>query len=163
MRPPAPLLFAAALSALAGFAVAPAATPDPGAAIAVIVAPAHPRHLALEELALIYRRKKLFWNEGTRVNPVNLQPTHAVRRAFSSAVLGSTPEELQPYWNDMYFHGVSPPFVLSSEEAVIRFVAQTPGAIGYVSYCSADARVSVALVISNGRASGDGAGLACPK
>jgi ABC-type phosphate transport system substrate-binding protein len=53
---------------------------------------------------------------------------------------------------------------LSSQEAVLRFVAQTPGAVGYVSYCVVDARVKVALVITAaGQVSEDNAKINCPK
>jgi hypothetical protein len=64
---------------------------------------------------------------------------------FSTRIFGHNPEELEDYWRDMYFHGVLPPFVLASEEAVIRFVASTPGGIGYVSQCLVDSRVSVVV------------------
>lgn len=99
----------------------------------------------LTDLTLIYRRKKLVWVNGERLRPTNLPPDHPLRRAFSQIVLGSSPEGLAQYWNTMYFQGVSPPHVLASEEAVLRFVADTPGAIGYVSACKADARVKPAL------------------
>ena len=38
----------------------------------------------------------------------------------------------------------------SSEEAVIRFVASTPGAVGYISACVADKRIAVLTVIDEG-------------
>jgi len=116
------------------------------------------------ELAAIYRRKRNYWEDGTKIQPVNLPADNPTRRAFSKAVLGYAPEELEQYWNDRYFHGVLPPYVLSSEEAVLRFVAETPGAIGYVPYCDADKRVTVVLVISaKGHVSGSAADIACPK
>ena len=116
------------------------------------------------ELAEIYRRKRNYWEDGTKIQPVNLPADSPTRRAFSKAVLGYAPEELEQYWNDRYFHGVLPPYVLSSEEAVLRFVAETPGAIGYVPYCDADKRVTVVLVISaKGHVSGSAADIACPK
>ncbi len=99
----------------------------------------------LADLSLIYRRKKLAWASGERLRPTNLPPDHPLRRSFSQHVLGSSPESLAQYWNAMYFQGVSPPYVLASEEAVLRFVADTPGAIGYVSACKADARVKPIL------------------
>ena len=148
--------------AVAGFSLAGAAEPEK--AVAVVVAANHGKGPGIDELALIYRRKKLFWADGTKVNPVNLPSTHALRRLFSKVVLNSTPEDLESYWNNMYFHGVSPPFVLSSEEAVVRFVAQTPGAIGYVSYCDVDSRVKVALVFTaSGPISEDAAKATCQK
>jgi hypothetical protein len=67
-------------------------------------------------------------------------------------VLHKTPEELEDYWRDLYFNGISPPFVLASEEAMIRFVASTPGAVGYVSQCVADKRVVVVATIDGGPA-----------
>jgi hypothetical protein len=47
----------------------------------------------------------------------------------------------------MYFHGVLPPYVLASEEAVILFVSATPGAIGYVSACIPEHGVDVVLLV----------------
>jgi ABC-type phosphate transport system substrate-binding protein len=135
-------------------------------AIAVVVAPGQERKLDVDELALIYRRKKLFWSEGVRVTPINLEANDPLRQLFSQRVLRISPEAMQRYWNDMYFNGVSPPHVLASAEAVLRFVAQTPGAVGYVAYCDADPRVHVALVltpagpVSEKVATG---GLSCPK
>lgn len=117
--------------------------------IAVIVAPGHAKGVKKEDVTLIFKRKKLFWSDGSKAQPVNLPVSSLLRRAFSQAVLGATPEELEKYWNDLYFHGVSPPFVLSSEQAILRFVAETPGAVGYVPFCAVDARVEVALVISS--------------
>ena len=132
--------------------------------MAVIVSPGHAKGLKKEDLALIFKRKKLFWNDGSKVQPVNLPAANAYRRAFSQAILGTNPEELEKYWNDVYFHGISPPFVLSSEHAVLHFVAETPGAIGYIPFCSADTHVDIALVISaNGHVSEDIGSVACPR
>ncbi len=118
--------------------------------IAVIVAPGHVRNLKKDDLMLLFKRKKLFWADGIKAQPVNLPASHPLRRSFSQVVLGHTPEELEKYWNDLYFHGISPPYVLASDEAVLRFVAETPGAIGYVPFCSADSRVAVVFVIASG-------------
>ncbi len=132
--------------------------------MAVIVAPGHAKGLRKEDLTLIFKRKKQFWNDGSKVQPVNLPASNPLRRAFSQAVLGASPEELEKYWNDIYFHGISPPFVLSSEHAVMHFVAETPGAIGYVPFCSVDAHVEIALVISAaGHVIDDIASVTCPK
>jgi ABC-type phosphate transport system substrate-binding protein len=113
---------------------------------AVIVGPSAAEHrLTRESLALIFKRKQNYWENGTRVLPVNLPPTHALRRAFSLSVLGNAPEAMEDYWREMYFHGVLPPHVLESEEAVILFVNSTPGAIGYISGCPADRKINVAM------------------
>lgn len=117
-------------------------------ALAVVVARNFPeKSVSVRDLLLIYKRKLMFWNSGMRIHPVNLPSEEAARRQFSLAVLKSLPEEQASYWNDMYYHGISPPHVMSSPEAVLRFVADTKGAIGYVPVCAVDARVDVILWI----------------
>lgn len=117
-------------------------------ALAVIVAPQQAGRISgLADLALVYRRKRLLWEDGTRMQPANLPPEHPLRRNFSQRVLGASPKSLAQYWSTMYFHGISPPHVFGSEEAVLRFVAETPGALGYVSACEVDARVKAVLWI----------------
>ena len=142
----------------------PVLVPAADEPLAVIVAPGHAKGLNKEELTLIFKRKKLFWNDGSKVQPVNLPASNIYRRIFSQVVLGTSPEELEKYWNDVYFHGISPPFVLSSEHAVMHFIAETPGAIGYVPFCSIDTHVEVALVITaSGHISDDATAVVCPK
>ena len=117
---------------------------------AVIAAPGiTERRMTKESVSLIFRRKQNYWEDGTRIQPVNLPPSHPLRRAFSLSILGNLPEQMEDYWREMYFHGVLPPHVLASEEAVILFVASTPGAIGYVSTCLPDRKVSVALIVGD--------------
>jgi hypothetical protein len=96
-----------------------AGTPDTGVAVIMAPSAAQPR-LDRDELALIFKRKKRFGDDGRHIQPVNLPANHPLRRAFSMQVFGNNPEDLEDYWRDMYFHGVLPPFVLASEEAVIR-------------------------------------------
>jgi len=115
---------------------------------AVIAAPGATEHrLTRESVALIFRRKQNYWENGMRIQPVNLPPANPLRQAFSRAILGRSPEALEDYWREMYFHGVLPPHVLASEEAVVLFVSSTPGAIGYVSTCVPEHRVHLVLMV----------------
>lgn len=98
-------------------------------------------------VAGIFARKRQLWHDRSAILPVNLPASHPLRRNFSRWVFGRTPEEMQDYWNDQYFHGVIPPPVLASEEAVLRFVSSTPGAVGYVSVCLVDSRVAVLAIV----------------
>jgi len=69
-----------------------------GEQVAVIAHPSHPTNtVSREELSRIYRGKKLFWDNGTRIIPVNLAADHPCRRRFSRLVLGLLPEEMQEY------------------------------------------------------------------
>jgi len=101
----------------------------------------------------MFAKKRLFWSDHSPVVPVNLTVSHPVRRSFSALIFKKTPEQLQDYWNDQYFHGVVPPPVLASEEAVLRFVASTRGAVGYVSACNVDGRVDVIALIQGSEGS----------
>jgi len=135
------LLFA---SLLAAILVPWSAGADEVTPIAIIAPLAQTsRAISEAELSLIFWRKKLYWAGSKRIRPVNLSTDQALRRQFSQRVLGSLPETQTEYWNGLYYHGTSPPHVVSSEEAMLRFVAETPGAIGYVSACKADDRVDV--------------------
>lgn len=82
-------------------------------------------------------------DSGNPLVALNLPPDEALREAFSLYVLGQRPGGMQRFWTEQYFHGVSPPFVVRSPEAMLRFVAETPGAIGYVALCQVDKRVQV--------------------
>ncbi len=133
--------------------------------IAVITSASDPkRTVSIEDLALIYRRKRLYWPDGSKVVPINLPASSQERRDFSTALFAEPVEASESYWNDMYFHGITPPFVASSVEAVMRFVAQSSTSIGYVPLCSVDHRVSVILVLdANGVVSNPQAAMAaCP-
>jgi len=106
------------------------------------------RDVALEpvnDLVLnrIFMKKLTTDKLGELLAPVNLPPTHPVRIAFSKEALRESAKASARYWNKQYFLGISPPFVLNSQEAVLRFVTDTPGGIGYVLDCLADDRVNI--------------------
>jgi hypothetical protein len=72
-----------------------------------------------------------------------------LRVAFSQSLFKKRPDALEAYWNVQYFQGITPPHVLSSEEAMLRFVASTAGAIGYALPCHIDERVQVLWTLSS--------------
>lgn len=157
--PPALRWLAAALAS-AGLA-ATAAADEPW--IAVIAEAGQQASIDSAALARIYRRRTQVDGDGHRYIPVNLPADQPLRRRFSRAVLGVEPEALDAYWNQQYFLGVTPPHVLGSEAAVSRFVAATPGAIGYRGACPDDSAVRVILLIDPaGALHPPGAAPACP-
>ena len=114
--------------------------------IAVIVAPDfHQTITDSDDVARIFRRRLRVAEDGTLIVPVNLPIDHPLRLAFSLVLFDMPPDAMESYWNERYFHGISPPHVVTSSEAMLRFVASTPGAIGYVRGCERDARVEVLL------------------
>lgn len=132
--------------------VPPVVLAEEAETIAVIVPKSgNLRNSSKAELALIFWRKKLYWGNGRRIEPVNLLPESVMRRRFSQSILDSLPEDQLEYWNALYFHGTTPPHVVRSQEAMLRYVAETPGSIGYVNACQVDARVkAVAWLLADG-------------
>lgn len=91
----------------------------------------------------IYLKKVFLDSYGHAYVPVNLPATAELRREFTRSIIHWNEPQLQNYWNRQYFQGISPPYVVESQAAMVEFVARTPGAIGYVWSCFANAKVKV--------------------
>jgi hypothetical protein len=113
--------------------------------VAVIVHPERRVELSSEEVAQIYLRRKRFWDDGSIIVPLNLPSQAPLRLHFSQRVLNQTEPRLADYWNRLYFDGILPPATLASTEAVRRYVASDPNAIGYVPVSEVDGSVRVIL------------------
>lgn len=98
----------------------------------------HPdvKHVRLERslAADAFLKKKTRWDDGTLIHPADLHAQSSVRESFSHTVLKRSVAAVRSYWQQRIFSGRGvPPPELSSDEAVIRYVASHPGGIGYVS------------------------------
>lgn len=117
-----------------------AAAPLPAQdAVAVVVNAAVRDSLDRAMVRRIFLARQRFWGDGTPVRPVNQGARAALRDLFSQRALGGRTSDFADYWNDLWFHGTSPPPTLASDQAVLMFVARTRGAIGYVSETAARA------------------------
>ena len=115
--------------------------------VAVIVHPDRSDELSLDDLAQIYLRRRQHWGDGEIIVPLNLASGMALRAQFSQRVLRQTEARLADYWNRRYFDGLMPPATLASTEAVRRYVASDPRAIGYVPAAEIDRSVRVILYL----------------
>jgi ABC-type phosphate transport system substrate-binding protein len=132
---------AGTLLLVAGLLAAPAGADE----LVVIVHGGRQASLTALELARIYLRQRRYWKDGERIIPVNRDSGSEDRRLFDRRVFGEDAERLVVYWNRQYFRGVLPPATLASDEAVRRFVASEPRAIGYVRASLATVGVRVVL------------------
>ncbi len=96
-----------------------------------------------KRLENIFLRKTLLNEDGIRWIPLNLNPDNPIRQAFSDTLFHRHIDALESYWNEQYFQGITPPYVVASVEAMLRFVTGTRGAIGYILPCHLDERVQV--------------------
>jgi ABC-type phosphate transport system substrate-binding protein len=80
-----------------------------------------------------FLKKVTRWQNGEAIRPVDLQDS-AARRSFSEQVLGRSVAAVRSYWQQQIFSGRGiPPPELDNDQAVVKFVLQNQGAIGYVS------------------------------
>ena len=81
--------------------------------------------LNAEQVKRIFLCKQQLTEQGDRWIPINLSAHNVVRKSVTEQFLQFTSFELERYWDAQYFNGVSPPYVLASEEAVLRFVIKS--------------------------------------
>lgn len=72
---------------------------------------------------------------------------HPVRHQFSLQIVNRNSEVMRDYWDTQYFQGVSPSYALASVEALIQFVASTPGVTDNVPAHSVNAQVKILMLL----------------
>ncbi len=82
-----------------------------------------------------------------RVVVFDLKPAGEVREAFYK-LLGKTPSRMKSIWLKKLLMGEGdPPEALPSEEEVLKKVAATPGAIGFVSKAKVTPEVRMIVIV----------------
>lgn len=113
--------------------------------LAVIVNKNNPiRALNRSMVASMYRGEELHWSHGGRIKLVNREIGSSLRERFYRVVLNAKPDQ------KFYRQGtpvVIPSLIQRKDEAVLRFVAAIPGAIGYILLSHVNETVQVVLVI----------------
>jgi hypothetical protein len=84
-------------------------------------------------LSSIFLKDVVRWGDGLPIAPVDQSMRSEIRASFSQVVLETPVEGVASLWHSKMIKGVMPPPVKSSDEDVIAYVAETKGAIGYVS------------------------------
>jgi len=93
--------------------------------------------LTKAEVSQYFLKKKKKWGAG-KVKPVDQKDSSSVRKAFSKEYLGKKVSAIKKYWMEKMFAGRdNPPKIKVSDSAVISYIKDNEGAIGYVA-ASAD-------------------------
>lgn len=81
-----------------------------------------------------FLKKVTRWEDGAALQPVDLPSTSKTRILFTEQVLKRSVTAVRGYWQQRIFSGRDvPPPEVESESQAVHFVANRPGAIGYVS------------------------------
>jgi ABC-type phosphate transport system substrate-binding protein len=101
----------------------------------VIVHPGNPvESVDRAFLANVFLKRTTEWPGGGTIRPVDQAADSDARRRFSRGILGRTVAAVRSYWQQIIFSGRGlPPPELASDQAVVRYVSDNPGAVGYVS------------------------------
>jgi ABC-type phosphate transport system substrate-binding protein len=121
-----------ALLGVATVAGEPAA-PGPPAFQVIVNVEVRGNQIPRTVLSSIFLKEAVRWGDGHRVTPVDQSLRSPVREEFSKVVLQESIDAVQQIWNRKLTRGVMPPIVKSSDDEVVAYVAETAGAIGYVS------------------------------
>ena len=117
--------------------------------VAVIVHPSNGAALSQDDLNKIYMGRSKSFADGKAAEAVNLADSVAARADFDQKALGRSSSQMKAYWSKLVFTGKgTPPKELGSEQEVLDYVANTPGAIGYVSASAVNDKVKVALSLN---------------
>ena len=84
-------------------------------------------------VASIFLCKVTSWGDGAPIKVLDRSLTSPLRVTFGNEILGMTTLEMGQYWRRQIAQGKVPPPIKESDDAVLTFVAATPGAIAYVA------------------------------
>jgi ABC-type phosphate transport system substrate-binding protein len=101
----------------------------------VIVPESNPlTSISAAELSKLFLKKVTRWSDDNPARPVDLDDLSPVREQFSRGVHKKALSAVLAYWRQQIFSGSGlPPPEKGSDAEVMRYVKETPGAVGYVS------------------------------
>ncbi len=83
------------------------------------------------------------WNDEQPVVILDLKPRGDTKKAFYK-FLGKSPSRMKSIWLKMMLSGEGdPPLSMRSEDELLKKVASTPGAIGYVNWAKVSEEVKI--------------------
>ncbi len=90
--------------------------------------------ISKKELSEIFLKTKVKWDDGSSIQPVDLNAQSETREAFSQEIHGRGVGAIRNHWQQAAFSGAgTAPLERSSDAEVIDFVKANPGAVGYIS------------------------------
>jgi ABC-type phosphate transport system substrate-binding protein len=93
------------------------------------------QRLTKQELSQLFLKKVKQWQESNdAVLPVDLVDNSPIRQDFSETIHGRDVASIKAYWQKQIFSGRGvPPEEKKSDEEVLKYVSENPGAVGYLA------------------------------
>lgn len=105
--------------------------------------------ISKDKLKAIFTGKQVTWSDGQSIRPVLLSDGD-LHKEFVQGYVGKTTNQFQNYWRKMIFTGQGiQPRAFASEQDVVDYVAETQGAIGYISSSNKAAKTKTLSVSGN--------------
>ena len=109
---------------------------------AVIVHPDNTENFSASDIKEIYLGKIKSFDDGEKIDVVNLKPSHNVKEIFDKKILKKSPRQVKAYWAKIVFTGRGmPPSEVESPEKAKELVASNPKAIAYIPLADIDTSV----------------------
>lgn len=107
-----------------------------------------PDHFNKAELIELFMGKSATLPNGQRALPLDHPENSPLREEFYYKLTGKSPAQVRAYWAKLSFTGKgTPPRMAPSGSDIRKMVANTPGAIGYVSKADLDPSVKVVFTL----------------
>lgn len=116
--------------------------------VVVVVSSENPvTELSRLHLADLYLGRTSSLPNGESAEPIDQEPGSQARREFYETYLGRSPSEIKAHWSKAVFTGRGrPPRNVDNGEAMKEFLAENPGAVGYLDRRLVDESVHVVRV-----------------
>ena len=109
----------------------------------------HTDRLSREGIKDIFTGKVLTWPDNTDIEPITLK-TGPVHVEFVKNFTDKSEAQFLRYWRNMTFTGKGiAPKSMNTEQEVVKFVTETPGAIGYISSSTAPEKTKIVEITDN--------------
>lgn len=123
-------------------------------AIADIALVTHPasavKTLDIADARRLFLKQTSEFPDGSHAHVAMLNRHSDLRQTFVKQVLNMSGSQLKTYWAKYIFTGQNrPPQEFDSEEAMKRWIAATPGALGYLHVSEVDDSVKVLRTIGS--------------
>lgn len=89
--------------------------------------------LSKDAIKDIYTGKQAKWADGSKIQ-MSAQKKNDTHKVFTKEFVGKSPSQFRMFWKKMVFTGKGKaPKAFDSDADIVKYVAETEGAIGYVA------------------------------